>query len=67
LDEPQSTTETIEMKMEGFKVMEWLSQVREEHYELLKDKTHEEQISLYREGARIAEERAKKRRLELKR
>ncbi|OAD22199.1 hypothetical protein THIOM_002004 [Candidatus Thiomargarita nelsonii] len=35
-----------------FKVMEWLRQVRDEHYELLKGKSIEDKIAFYREGAR---------------
>jgi len=47
-------------EMKDFKVMEWLRQVREEHYERLKDKTHEEQIAIHREGARRCQERVKR-------
>jgi len=35
-----------------FKVMEWLRQVRDEHYELLKGKSIEDKIAFYRDGAR---------------
>jgi hypothetical protein len=49
-------------------VMEMIEQIREKQYEAFKKcKTVEQKIAFYREGARIAEERAKKRRLELQR
>lgn len=37
----------------------WIRQIRDEHYELLKDKTTEEIIAIYREGARRVHERAR--------
>jgi len=49
-------------------VMEMIQQIREQQYDSFKKcKTVEEKIAFYREGARLAEERAKKRRLERKR
>jgi hypothetical protein len=45
--------------MGPFKTMEWIRQVRDQHYELLKGKTTEERIAFYREGARRLLERLK--------
>lgn len=39
--------------------MEMVRKIRDRHYELLKDKTTEEIIAFYREGARWVHERAK--------
>ena len=41
------------------KTMEMVRKIRDEHYELLKEKTIEEQLAIYREAARRMHERAK--------
>jgi hypothetical protein len=46
--------------------MEMIRKIREQHDELLKDKTHEEQIAFYREGAHWFHEYAKEKGLIIK-
>lgn len=62
----KNKTDQPDSELKEFQVMEWLRQVRDEHYELLKGKTTEEKVAFYREGARRVHERAKKRGFNLK-
>ncbi len=45
-----------------FDVMAWIREVRETHYELLKDKTPEERIEFYRAKAEEVYRKAEKQR-----
>lgn len=45
-----------QMKM---KAIEMVRQIREAHYEQLKDKTHQERLAFYREKAQVMNKRVK--------
>jgi hypothetical protein len=46
--------------------MEMIGKIREQHYELLKDKTHEERIAFYQKGAHWFHDYAKEKGLRIK-
>jgi hypothetical protein len=56
---------TVPVGME-INTMEMIGKIREQHYELLKDKTHEERIAFYQKGAHWFHDYAKEKGLRIK-